>query len=75
MLFKKIIVFKEKWQQKFLSSHLKTIQNQNFYICFISWHILIRNIKLADIFDICSIDMQNTSQVGSPNFISLPNND
>ena len=36
--------------------HSKTIYRsllQNFNVCFISWHILIRNIKLSTILDIC----------------------
>ena len=56
-----IISTKGKYQQNFLSPHLKEAPNQyaevdlsqNFYIYFISWHILIRNIKFSAILDIC----------------------
>ena len=57
-MFKKFLLFKGKWQQNFLSSHLKEtpkvcIEVCYSYICFISWHILARNIKLSAILESC----------------------
>ena len=33
--------------------YVRSFLLQNFYICFVSWHILIRNIKLSAISDMC----------------------